>query len=136
MLKKCDIYIYYNRNMIKKISLVLLIALYATAGINHFIHQAFYYPMFPSYLPNPVLLNILAGVAEVIGALLLVFSSTRTFGIYLIIATLIAFIPVHIYMIQMGGCMSKDICIPTWAAWIRLFPLQFLLMWWAWCHRK
>jgi uncharacterized membrane protein len=122
--------------MLQKISLVLLILFYAAAGVNHFIHQDFYYPMFPAYLPNTFLLNILAGIAEVAATLLLVFSTTRKWGVYLIIATLIAFIPVHIYMIQVGGCMSKDICIPTWAAWIRLFPFQFLLMWWAWCHRK
>jgi uncharacterized membrane protein len=122
--------------MIKKISFILLIVLYAAAGINHFVQQRFYYPMFPPYLPNPVLLNILAGVAEVVAAALLIFPATRKFGAYLIIATLIAFIPAHIYMIQMGGCMSKDICIPTWAAWVRLFPFQFVLMWWAWSQRK
>jgi uncharacterized membrane protein len=120
----------------KKISLILLIILYAAAGINHFIHQGFYYPMFPPYLPNPVLLNFLAGLAEVIAAVLLVFSATRKWGSYLIIAILFAFIPAHIYMIQMGGCMSKDICIPAWAAWLRLFPMQFILMWWAWSLRK
>ncbi len=49
---------------------------------------------------------------------------------------LIAFIPAHIYMIQMKGCMSEAMCIPEWAAWLRLFPLQFILMWWAWSHRK
>ena len=122
--------------MAKKISLILLIILYAAAGINHFIHQSFYYPMFPSYLPNPILLNILAGVAEVIASALLIFPNTRKLGVYLIIATLIAFIPAHIYMIQMGGCMSKDICIPPWAAWLRLFPIQFILMLWAWSVRK
>jgi uncharacterized membrane protein len=122
--------------MIKKISFLMLIVLYAASGINHFVHQAFYYPMFPSYLPNPVLLNILAGIAEVIAAALLILPSTRKYGAYLIIATLIAFISVHVYMIQMGGCMSKDICIPTWAAWLRLFPLQFVLMWWAWSYRN
>jgi uncharacterized membrane protein len=122
--------------MIKKISFILLIILFASAGVNHFIHQAFYYPMFPPYMPKPALLNILAGIVEVVAAVLLIFPSTRKYGAYLIIATLITFIPIHVYMIQMGGCMSKDICIPTWAAWIRLFPLQFILMYWAWGHRK
>jgi uncharacterized membrane protein len=49
---------------------------------------------------------------------------------------LIAFIPTHIYMIQKGGCMSPEVCIPAWVAWLRLFPMQFVLMYWAWSNRK
>lgn len=120
----------------KKISLYLLIALYFGAGINHFIHPQSYFTIIPPYLPNPYLLNILAGIAEIIAAVLLIFPSTRKIGSYLIILMLIAFIPAHIYMIQKGGCMGKEICIPLWGAWIRLFPLQFILIAWAWWHRK
>ena len=122
--------------MLKKISLVLLIILYAGAGINHFIHPTGYYSIIPPYLPNHYLINILAGIAEVSSAVLLAIPFTRKLGAYLVIAMLIAFIPAHIYMIQKGGCMSKEICIPLWGAWLRLFPLQFILIAWAWWHRK
>lgn len=119
----------------KKLNLYLLIIFYTAAGINHFVHPSFYAPMMPPYLPVHTFLNYMAGLAEIAGAMLLIFSNTRNWGVYLIIATLIAFIPAHIYMIQMGGCMSKDICLPLWGAWVRLFPLQFLMMWWAWSVR-
>lgn len=122
--------------MIKKISLILLIILYAAGGINHFVHKGFYYPLIPPYFPNPAFINIAAGVAEIVAALLLIFPITRKYGAYLIVAMLIAFIPAHIYMIQMKGCMSEAMCIPAWGAWLRLFPLQFILIWWAWWHRK
>ena len=118
--------------MLKKISLFLLIILYAGAGINHFWHPAGYYSIIPPYLPNPYLINIIAGVAELIAAALLTVPATRKLGCYLIIAMLIAFIPAHIYMIQQGGCMGAQICIPLWGAWLRLIPLQFILIWWAW----
>ena len=122
--------------MFKKISLLLLIVLYAGAGINHFVHPQGYYSIIPPYLPNPYLINILSGIAEIIAAVLLVFPSTRKLGSYMIILMLIAFIPAHVYMIQKGGCMGKEICIPLWGAWLRLFPLQFILIAWAWWHRK
>lgn len=122
--------------MFKKISLILLIILYAGAGVNHFINPSGYYSIIPPYIPNHYLINIIAGIAEIIAAALLIIPSTRKFGAYLIIAMLIAFIPAHIYMIQKGGCMGKEICIPLWGAWLRLFPLQFILMAWAWWHRK
>jgi len=122
--------------MFKKISLVLLIILYAGAGINHFIHPTGYYSIIPPYLPNHYLINILAGIAEISCAVLLMIPDTRKLGAYLVIAMLIAFIPAHIYMIQKGGCMGTEICIPLWGAWLRLFPLQFILIAWAWWHRN
>ncbi|MEO6539120.1 MAG: MauE/DoxX family redox-associated membrane protein [Ferruginibacter sp.] len=122
--------------MIKKISLYLLILLYAVAGVNHFLHPAGYYSIIPPYLPNPHLINILAGAAELLSAVLLIFPGTRKIGCLVIVAMLIAFIPAHIYMIQKGGCMGDQICIPLWGAWLRLIPLQFILIWWAWWQEK
>ncbi len=122
--------------MIKKISLLLLIILYCGAGINHFWHPAGYLSIIPPYLPYPTFINYAAGVAELTAALLLLFKTTRKYGSYLVVAMLIAFIPAHIYMIQKDGCMSEQICIPAWGAWLRLIPLQFILIMWAWWHRK
>lgn len=121
--------------MFKKISLLLLMLLYVGAGINHFWHPAFYYSIIPSYLPNSYLINIAAGTTEIVLGMLLIFPSTRKVAVYLIISMLIAFIPVHTYMIQKGGCMNEIVCIPLWEAWLRL-ALQPVLILWAWWHRK
>lgn len=122
--------------MLKKISLILLIILYAGAGINHFWHPQAYYTIIPPYLGNPYLINILAGIAELICSVLLIIPATRKIGAYLVIAMLVAFIPAHIYMIKKGGCMGTEICVPLWGAWLRLVPLQFILILWAWWHTK
>lgn len=122
--------------MLKKISLILLIILYAGAGINHFIHPDGYLAIIPPYLPNHLFINVASGTIEIILGSLLIFSKMRKTAVYGIIVLLALFIPAHIYMIQKGGCMSATICWPLWLAWVRLFPLQFLLMWWAWWHRK
>lgn len=124
--------------MLRRVSFFLLILLYIGAGINHFWHPTGYYSIIPAYLPDPHLINILAGISELILGTMLIFPRTRRVAAYGIIVMLIAFIPAHVYMIQKGGCMEPKpaLCISLWLAWIRLFPLQFILMWWAWANRK
>jgi uncharacterized membrane protein len=122
--------------MFKKISYILIPLFYIGAGINHFLHPDNYYKIIPAYLPNPVLINGLSGGAEIILGMLFVFNKTRAIAAYGIIAMLIAFIPAHIVMIQHGFCLSNGYCLPEWATWVRLFPLQFLLMLWVWKCRK
>ena len=125
-----------QRKLIKRISLILMIAFYIVAGINHFRNPTAYYRIIPDYLPNPHLINIVSGIAEVALAILLLFTVTRKIAAYGIILILLAFIPAHVEMIKNGWCFNPGYCLPAWATWIRLFPLQFLLMWWAWSNRK
>ena len=122
--------------MIKKISLILMAGFYLLAGINHFVHPANYYLLIPPFLPFHHLINIVSGLAEITLALLLPFSCTRGVACYGIILLLILFIPAHVYMIQKGGCIAPGLCVVLWVAWIRLIPLQFILMLWAWWHRN
>jgi len=122
--------------MFKKISSVLIPVFYIAAGINHFRSPDSYYKIIPDYLPYPVFINLFSGTAEIILGLLFIFSKTRKLAAYGIIALLIAFIPAHIVMIQNGFCLSNGYCLPAWATWVRLFPLQFLLMFWVWKYRK
>lgn len=113
----------------------MLILLYIGAGINHFWHPDFYFAIIPSYFPNPYLINITAGISEITLGILLIFSTTRKFAAYMIAVMLVLFIPVHVYMIQKGGCMNELVCIPLWKAWLRL-AFQPLLILWALWHRK
>lgn len=122
--------------MVKKFSLAIIIIFYFAAGINHFRNPEVYLRLIPAYLPNAVLINIVTGIAEIIVAILFIFAATRKWAAYITIVLLIAFIPAHIFMLQQGWCTSTGFCFPKWAIWLRLFPGQFLLMWWAWWHRK
>lgn len=126
------IYTSKPNDILKTISLLLLCSLYVAAGINHFVHPEFYLDLIPPYFPNHNLLNTISGILEISAGLLMIIPFTRKLGAYLIIALLIAFIPAHIYLIKQKGCVSKFLCTNELVAWIRLFPLQFLLMWWAW----
>jgi uncharacterized membrane protein len=122
--------------MIKKISLVILAVFFLLAGVNHFWHPEDYYALIPPYLPAQQFINMASGAFEILVGILLLFPATRKAGAFGIISLLILFIPAHIYMIQMRGCLSPEICVPEVVAWLRLFPGQFLLIAWARWHAK
>lgn len=119
----------------KKISLVLLIALYLLAGSNHFVHPDTYLKLIPPYLPFPAILNLVAGFFEILFGLMLIFKTSRKYAVYGIILMLIAFIPAHIYMIQLAPFMLGKILVTKTGAWVRLL-LQAVLILWAYWHRK
>lgn len=121
-----------QKSIYKKTSLIVLSLFYIGAGINHFWHPKGYLDLIPPYFPHHSLLNIISGFAEITGGILIIIPVTRKIAAYLIIALLIAFIPAHIFLIQQKGCVSNRLCVPEWIAWVRLFPFQFVFMWWAW----
>jgi uncharacterized membrane protein len=102
--------------------------LYILAGVMHFINPRMYIKIIPPYLPNPKLLNAIAGIFEIIFGLGLLFEPTRSVAAIGIIILLIAVFPANIYMYQKG---AKG--IPKWALFLRL-PLQFVLIAWAYVY--
>jgi uncharacterized membrane protein len=121
--------------ILKNISLTILVLGYLLAGANHFIHPQGYLRIIPGYLPAPVMLNLLAGVFEILFALLLIRPKTRMVASYGIILMLAAFLPVHITMLQNSPLKVGDLLVTPTIAWIRLL-LQPVLMLWAWWHTK
>ncbi|MEB0262848.1 MULTISPECIES: MauE/DoxX family redox-associated membrane protein [unclassified Mucilaginibacter] len=121
--------------ILKSVSLAILVVGYFIAGANHFIHPQGYIRIIPSYLPAPVILNYLAGFFEVLFALMLIRPKTRKVASYGIILMLVAFLPVHITMLQNSPLKVGDLWVTHAIAWVRL-ALQPVLMLWAWWHRK
>ena len=76
-----------------EISKYVLAGMLIIAGILHFLKPKFYLKIMPDYLPAPLLLVILSGIAEIICGLLLVFPNTQTIGAYLTIALFVAVFP-------------------------------------------
>ena len=116
----------------KNVSLYLQALFYIIAGANHFVDPGFYYPLIPDYLQEfSLAINRSAGIVEIalgIGLIVPIARKRAAFGIFLM---LIAFIPSHVYFIQIGGCIEGGLCVPAWVGWIRLILVHPLLMWWA-----
>ncbi|HUM50957.1 MAG TPA: DoxX family protein [Chitinophagales bacterium] len=117
---------------IQQISLYVMVAFYAFAGFNHFKNPKFYEGIIPSFMPDPSMLNQVSGVAEIILAISLLFASTRPISAYLIIAMLIVFFAVHIAHLFNPPKMAQG---KEWFLYLRI-PLQFVLIYWAWCVGK
>ena len=122
--------------MMKQISLAVLAGFYVLAGLNHFLNQEFYLPLIPDYLPYPEWINLASGLLEVFFGIALVPIFSRKWAVYAIIIMLLAFIPSHVYFIEIGGCVEDGLCAPLWVAWVRLVVVHPLLIAWAWYHRK
>jgi uncharacterized membrane protein len=118
--------------MLKKVSLVILIAGYIAAGINHFIHPNGYIKIIPRYLPQPEALNYIAGLCEFVFGSMLIFPSTRKWGALLLIFMLAAFIPVHITMLQQAPLQVGKLYVTPLIAWLRLLMQPVLMLWLAW----
>jgi uncharacterized membrane protein len=106
--------------------------IFIIAGINHFIIPNFYMEIMPPYLPYPLMLIYLSGVAEVICGILLIISKTRKIGAWLTIALLIAIFPANI---QMSIDELNNAGVLFYASILRL-PLQFLLIYWVYRFTK
>ena len=102
---------------------------YFLAGLNHFLIPGFYIPLIPDYMAFPNMINVGAGLAEIMLASSLILPHIRRTASYLIILMLLAFIPSHVFFIQEGSCLGL-LCVPTWVGWVRLLLVHpFLIVW-------
>ncbi len=107
--------------------LYVMAGMYVVAGIMHFVKPKIYMRIMPPYLPNHKLLVSASGWAEILLGIGLCFTLSKVFAIYGIIAMLIVFLLVHVYMLS-GEKASAG--IPKWILILRI-PLQFGLIYWA-----
>ena len=117
---------------LKTLSGYLLGALFIAAGINHFWHTPFYVAMMPPYLPTPLALVYLSGVAEIgLGALLL-FPRWQVVAAWGLIALSVAVFPANVHMALNPELFTQF--SPT-GLWLRL-PLQALVIAWAYWYTR
>ncbi|WKK80500.1 DoxX family protein [Marivirga arenosa] len=113
-------------------SVYLIFIFYFIAGLNHFINPEFYIPLIPDYLTLKKEVNLISGLIEIALAIGLLLNPTRKIASFLTILMLLAFIPSHIYFIQIGSCIEGGLCVPEWIGWTRLIAIHPALLLWAW----
>jgi uncharacterized membrane protein len=111
----------------EKTSLVVFCLLYVLAGLNHFVHPAFYLKLMPAYFPIPLQLIYISGLAECLVGILIIFQKTRLFAAWITILLLFVFLSVHMQMII---SQYHELGLLFWIYLVRLL-LQFVLMRWA-----
>ena len=109
-----------------------MVIFYLVAGFNHFYNPPSYLKMIPDYIPFPKIINLMAGFFELWFAIMLIFTKTRTVAAWGIILMLMAFLPVHIQMVEDAPfLLGGSITVTPFIAWVRLVVLQPLLILWA-----
>ena len=98
----------------------------------HFVYTGAYVAIVPRYLPSPVLLVQVSGVAEILGGIGLLLPQTRQAAAWGIVALLVAILPANITMAMDHARWPS---IPAWVLWARV-PLQVPLIWWAWLYTR
>jgi uncharacterized membrane protein len=120
---------------IKTVSLYLMAAFYAFAGINHFRAPEFYLPIMPPWLPWHEELVFLSGVAELLIGIGLLIPRTRALAAWGAIALLIAVFPANLHMALADVPVGDPPQSAGVLRWVRL-PLQLVLIAWAWWHTR
>ena len=116
----------------KLVTRILMGLLFVAAGVNHFANPEFYLRIMPPYLPWPFALVVISGVAEVVLGVGLLFSRTKRYAAWGLIALLIAVFPANLHMAAHPELYPD---MPAIALYLRL-PLQALLVLWAYWYTR
>ena len=125
-----------SKKLILNLLKYVMALFYFFGGVNHFVSPEFYLPLIPDYLPAHEFLNWVAGIAEIFGAIGLLIPKTQKIAAWGIVLMLVAFIPSHVYFIQIGSCVPDVLCVDEWIGWVRLLLVHPVLMYWAWIYTK
>ncbi|WP_026451711.1 DoxX family protein [Aequorivita capsosiphonis] len=108
----------------------LMGVIFVLAGMNHFRKPKMYERIMPPYIPAHNTMVLVSGIAEMILGFMLLNKNTQDIAAWAIIAMMLVFLPVHIYMLQNNKAAMK---LPKWALILRI-PLQFAIIYWAYLY--
>lgn len=110
--------------------LYVMALLYILAGLNHFRKPHIYRRIIPPYFPNPKLLNVISGGAEVLLGIGLCIPDISKYAAIGIIGLLVAIFPANLFMYTN---QDAGLGVPKRLLLLRL-PLQVFLILWAYFY--
>jgi len=121
----------------KPILMWLMAFFYAFAGFSHLANPQFFLAIMPPDLPEPELLNVVSGLAEIVLGVFLLEPRTRVYAAWGIIALLIAVFPanLHVAIHNVDPATGEAGAGAGFANWVRL-PFQAVLIVWAWWYTR
>jgi len=117
----------------KTVLLYLMAAFYIFGGYNHLANPEFYLAIMPPNLPEPELLNVVSGLAEILLGVFLLDPRTRALAAWGTIALLVAVFPANVYAATANVGADGPGTGAGIANWIRL-PFQIVFIAWAWWY--
>ncbi len=108
---------------------ILLAVFFVVAGANHFRAPDIYLGMMPPWLPVPLTLVNVSGVAEILGGIGVLVPAMRQFSAWGLIVLLIAIFPANLHVALVGHMPGFD--LSPLILWLRL-PFQLVLIGWVW----
>jgi uncharacterized membrane protein len=102
---------------------------FVVAGANHFRTPDVYLGMMPPWLPRPLTLVYVSGMAEILGGIGALIPFARQSSGWGLIALLIAVFPANLHVALQGHMPGSDFSPAV--LWARL-PFQLILIAWLW----
>ena len=96
-------------------------------GILHFVDPEPFVRIVPPFLPAPLALVYVSGVAEILLGLAILPRKTRRWAALGLVALYVAVFPANVYMAVAGIQLDPSSPMPGWIAWARL-PFQLLFI--------
>lgn len=106
----------------------LLGIFFIVAGVGHFWKPAAYLAIMPPYIPWPLAMVYVSGVAEIAGGLGVLIPQTTRAAAWGLMLLLVAVFPANLHMALHPELFPQ---FPAWTLWARL-PFQALFLLWAW----
>lgn len=120
--------------MLKSVGRWIFASIFVVSGILHFAIPKTYAQIVPPMLPQPKLLVLVSGGAELLGGIGLLIPRFRRAAAFGLAILLVAVFPANIYMavahVPATGWLGN-----RWLQWLRI-PVQFPLIWWAWQYTR
>lgn len=113
---------------------IVLAVLFMLAGAMHFVIPQAYLRIMPPWLPSPLTLIAISGVAEMLGGVGLLIPFSRRLAAWGLVALLIAVLPANIYTAT-AHLPLPGVAGQSWLQWARI-PLQLPLIYWAWLYTR